>query len=180
MSAEEKPQPEPRSGDEALTQAQREMLPSGAPGWMAFFRFVVKLYAEAHAHGGRAYLEWAEWNQFFKAAIRFGCVARDEITGELIPLETYSAMFPRANKHLGSLLHAALIETFRQVREAKQRGDSAWHFSRWQHDRCVTYDCEMAERERATAERRQSSTSVSSITDRKSRRRRDVDDDGDE
>jgi hypothetical protein len=168
------PQPEPRSGENALTSAKSHF-PQGAAGWMAFFRVVSKLHDDARARG-RTYLQWDEWNKFFLAAVRFGCVERDELGGDIVPLADYSAAHPRANKRLGSLFRALLVEQYRQVRERKAAGDSPWQFAQWMRANCAAYDAAQSERARKATEQRQATTVVSSLHDRKSRRRRDIDD----
>jgi hypothetical protein len=168
-------QDQPRSGDSALTPA-RQSYPQGAHGWLAFWKVVRELYAYAHDHS-RTYLDYDEWNKFFRAAIRYGCVDRSELSGEIMPLEHYTAANPLSNRRLGSLLHAALVEQFRQVRERKAAGDSPYQLAAWQRDRCANYSAQQREREQHEAHARTSSVTSMTLHDRKRRRSKPDDDD---
>jgi hypothetical protein len=166
---------EPRSGDNGLTDA-RTFYPQGAAGWMAFLRAASALFRTARERHNRHYLEYDEWNRFFKLAIRYGCVERAELSGEIIPLEEYARANPRANKQFGLLFRALLVETFRQCRERKAAGDSAYQFAMWQRDRCAADRIADAARASAANETRDESVSHMTLHERKRRRPKPDDD----
>ena len=173
MTANAHEAPLPRSGDAALTPARYVQ---GAAGWLAFFRRVTQLFEQARAQG-RSYLDYGEWNSFFNAALRHGCVTREEISGEIVPLRDKSAANPRAFKGFGLLAHAMIVETMRQVRDAKARGDSAWNLHNAMNASDLAYYAERAERERAQTSARAERATAQSLDHRRAHRRNRDDDD---
>jgi hypothetical protein len=122
--------------------------PQGASGWLRFFGIVSELFTTAREQHNRTYLSYDEWNVFFKAAVRHGCIDRSNLAGVIEPLAEYSARNPRdLTRFSGRLCQAMIIETFRVVREARARGDSPFQLAQHMRNSALAYDAAQAEKQ---------------------------------
>jgi hypothetical protein len=79
---------------------------------------VPEIWAGATA-AKRDYLDWTEWLEFFKQAVRRGCVTVDELTGGILPEEGADER---------PMYWCALVRQYRRIKAAKDAGLSPWQY----------------------------------------------------
>jgi hypothetical protein len=87
-----------------------------------FFLFasqdIPPIWAAANA-AQRVYLDWDEWLEFFKCAVRRGCVTVEELVGGILPEEGADDR---------PMYWCALVRQYRRIKAAKDAGLSPWQY----------------------------------------------------